>query len=205
MHPEHALGAHAFPPNTKLYRSRDLQADIDARDQATVRQYSSFAPSMAELLRGAEFRKADVLFDKEQTLDLGGVRVRMMAMGPSHTPGDAVFWIEPDAILVSGGVATTTLPVFAGFSSVSTWLQSLDRLEQLQPKRIVPGHGPLGDATMLATSKTFLTTIRARATELKKQGKTVDDTVRTIQDELKDRYAPNQIVNAVRTAYREAP
>jgi hypothetical protein len=58
---------------------------------------------------------------------------------------------------------------------------------------------------MLAKSKTFLTTVRARATELKKQGKTMDDTVRTIQDELKDRYAPNQMVNAVRTAYREAP
>jgi len=57
---------------------------------------------MADLLKGAEFRKADTTFDKEYLLDLGGVRVQM-AVGPTHTRGDTAFFIEPDGVLFSGG------------------------------------------------------------------------------------------------------
>ena len=205
FHPEHDLGAHAFPPNTKMYRSRDEQADIDEAGADITKRFASFSPDTAELLKGAEFRKADVLFDKEQTVDLGGVRVRMMAMGPNHTRGDTAFWIEPDGILVSGDVVMTTMPaVNATQSKISVWIQSLDRFEQLKPKRIVPSHGPMGGPEMITRWKTLLTTIRARATELKKQGKTVDETVMTIQDELQDKYPRNGMVGAIRAAYNEA-
>jgi glyoxylase-like metal-dependent hydrolase (beta-lactamase superfamily II) len=206
FHPEHDLGAHAFPPGTKMYRSRDQQADIDELGLQTAKQFSSFSPLTAELLQGADFRKADVLFDKEQTLDLGGVRVRMMAMGANHTRGDTAFWIEPDAILVSGDVAMTTMPQFSSaYSKLSTWLQSLDRFEQLKPKRVVPSHGPMGDAAMIERWKTLLTTVRTRAVELKKQGRSLDDATKTIQDELQDRYPRNGMTGAIRAAYNEAP
>ena len=206
FHPEHDLGAHAFPANTKMYRSRDQQSDVDELGAQTAKQFSGFSPLTAELLQGAEFRKADTIFDKEQTLDLGGVRVRMMAMGPNHTRGDTAFWIEPDAVLVSGDVVMSTLPQFSStYSKLSTWLQSLDRFEQLKPRRIVPSHGPMGDVAMIANWKTFLTAVRTRATDLKKQGKTLDETLKSIQDELQDKYARNGMAGAIRAAYNEAP
>src|SRR5262245_13938487 len=200
FHPEHDLGAHAFPANTKMYRSRDQQAEIDESGLDTAKRFASFSPLTAELLQGAEFRKADVLFDKEQTLDLGGVRVRMMAMGNNHTRGDTAFWIEPDGILVSGDVVMSTMPNIGGASKLSTWLQSLDRFEQLKPRRVVPSHGPMFDASTITSWKTFLTTVRARATDLKKQGKTLDDATKTIQDELQDKYDRNRMVSAIRAA-----
>jgi glyoxylase-like metal-dependent hydrolase (beta-lactamase superfamily II) len=99
----------------------------------------------------------------------------------------------------------TTLPGFGSpYSRLSTWMASLDRFEQLKPVRIIPAHGPMGDATMITRWKEYLTTIRTRATELKKQGKTLDETVATIQNELQDRYARNPIAGAVRAAYNEA-
>src|SRR5262245_58102639 len=95
FHPEHDLGAHAFPASTKMYRSRDQQSDIYELGAQTTKQFAGFSPLTGELLQGAEFRKANVVFDKEQTVDLGGVSVRMMAMGANHTRGDTAFWIEP--------------------------------------------------------------------------------------------------------------
>src|SRR4029450_4337160 len=91
------------------------------------------------------------------------------------------------------------------YSKLSTWLQSLNRFEQLKPVRIVPSHGPIGDASMIARWKTLMTTVQARAIELKKQGRTVDDTVKVIQDELQDRYPRNGLAGVVRAAYNEAP
>jgi glyoxylase-like metal-dependent hydrolase (beta-lactamase superfamily II) len=206
FHPEHDLGAGGFPANTKMLRSRDQQADIDEFGLQTAKQFAGFSPATAELLQGAEFRKADQLFDKELTIDLGGARVRLLAMGANHTRGDTAFWVEPDGVLISGDVVMTTLPQFGSpYSRLSTWLQSLDRFEQLKPKRIVPAHGPMGDTAMITRWKTFLMTVQSRATELKKQGRSLDDTVKVIQDELQDKYARNGMAGAIRAAYNEAP
>jgi glyoxylase-like metal-dependent hydrolase (beta-lactamase superfamily II) len=206
FHPEHDLGAGGFPANTKMVRSRDQQADIDEFGLETSKRFASFSPDTAELLKGAEFRKADQIFDKELTLDLGGARVRLMAMGPNHTRGDIAFWVEPDNVLLSGDIVMTTMPGFSSpYSKLSVWLQSLNRFEQLKPVRIVPSHGPIGDASMIVRWKTLMTTVQARATELKKQGRTLDDTVKMIQDELQDRYPRNGLAGAARAAYNEAP
>jgi glyoxylase-like metal-dependent hydrolase (beta-lactamase superfamily II) len=206
FHPEHDLGAGGFPASTKMIRSRDQQADIDEFGLDTVKRFASFSPDTAELLKGAEFRKADQFFDKELTLDLGGARVRLMAMGPNHTRGDIAFWIEPDNVLLSGDIVMTTMPGFSSpYSKLSVWLQSLSRFEQLKPVRIVPSHGPLGDASMITRWKTLMTTVQSRAAELKKQGRSLDDTVKMIQDELQDRYPRNGLAGVARAAYNEAP
>ncbi len=206
FHPEHDLGAGGLPASTKMIRSRDQQADIDEFGLDTVKRFASFSPDTAELLKGAEFRKADQFFDKELTLDLGGARVRLMAMGPNHTRGDIALWVEPDNVLLSGDIAMTTMPGFSSpYSKLSVWLQSLSRFEQLKPVRIVPSHGPLGDASMITRWKTLMTTVQSRAAELKKQGRSLDDTVKMIQDELQDRYPRNGLAGVARAAYNEAP
>jgi len=71
--------------------------------------------------------------------------------------------------------------------------------------RIIPSHGPLGDASMITRWKTLMTTVQSRAAELKKQGRTLDDTVKVIQDELQDRYPRNGLAGVARAAYNEAP
>jgi hypothetical protein len=47
--------------------------------------------------------------------------------------------------------------------------------------------------------------VQSRAGELKKQGRTQDDTVKVIQDELQDRYPRAQLAGVAAGAYREAP
>ena len=206
FHPEHDLGAGGFPANTKMIRSRDQQADIDEFGLETAKRFAGFSADTAELLKGAEYRKADQFFDKELTIDLGGARVRLMAMGPNHTRGDIAFWVEPDNVLFSGDIVMTTMPGFSSpYSKLSTWLQSLNRFDQLKPLRIVPSHGPMGDASMITRWKTLMTTVQARAAELKKQGRAVDDTVKVIQDELQDKYPRNGLAGVTRAAYNEAP
>lgn len=207
FHPEHDLGAAAFPAQTKMLRSRDQQADIDEFGLEMAKSFSKISPLHAELLQGAQFRKATSLFDKEETVDLGGgVRVRVLAMGANHTRGDTAFYIEPDGVLFSGDVLMTSLPAFRSpYSRVATWLASLDRFEKLQPKRIVPSHGPLGDLSMAGSYRSFLTAIRQKTAELKKQGRSVDETVKAVVEALKATYPDGDRVGlAARAAYNEA-
>ena len=73
VHPEHDLGAGGFPATTKMIRSKDQVDEIAASGLEMAKRFAGFSPLHAELLQGAEFRKADITFEKEHTLDLGGV------------------------------------------------------------------------------------------------------------------------------------
>src|SRR5262245_34642127 len=188
VHPEHDLGAAAFPPTTKLIRSRAQVDEIAASGLEMAKRFAAISPLHAELLQGAEFRKADIVFDQEHALDLGGVRVRIVAMGFNHTRGDTAMFVEPDAVLFSGDVSMKAAPAVGAGSTFATWIESQDRFAALKPVRVVPSHGPLGDASMIATNKRFLTTVQARAAELKKAGKTADEAVAAIQPEFEILY-----------------
>lgn len=156
VHPEHDLGAGAFPATTKMIRAESQVQEIADDGLAISERFKSMSPLNAELLKNAQFRKADVTFENSYDLDLGGVRVRMMAMGFNHTKGDTAFFIEPDAVLFSGDIVMTRLPNVTGPESrVQQWLSSLDTFERLKPKLIVPSHGPTGDVAMIAPYRAY--------------------------------------------------
>ena len=166
--------------------------------------------AIARVSEDAQFRKADIFFDREYTLDLGGVRVRMLSLGPTHTRGDTIIWVEGDRILFAGDVVMNrTFVAFASpYSSVKAWLADFDQLEPLRPVKVVPSHGPVGDASLIDAQRTMMTAIQSRAIELKRQAKSADETAQTVQAEFQAKYpdwaAPGRVGIIARTAYMEA-
>jgi glyoxylase-like metal-dependent hydrolase (beta-lactamase superfamily II) len=206
VHPEHDLGAGAFPPTTKMLRSKDQVDEIAASGLEMAKRFAGFSPLHAELLQGAEFRTADVVFEKTHTLDLGGVTVRLLAMGFNHTRGDTAAFVEPDRVLFSGDVSMVLLPSIGAGASLDQWLTSQDRFTALQPSRVVPSHGPTGDASVMTRTKAFVSTVQKRAAELKKAGKTVDEAVTALQVELEPTYGTSpRMAGPIRAAYNQAP
>jgi glyoxylase-like metal-dependent hydrolase (beta-lactamase superfamily II) len=210
FHPEHALGEPAFPATAKIIRARAQQQDIDEFGLALAKTFASRSPVTAELLKDVQFRKADIFFDREHTLDLGGVRVRILTLGPTHTRGDTIIWVEGDRVLFAGDVVMNrTFVAFASpYSSVKAWLADFDQLEALRPARIVPSHGRMGDSSLIDQQRTVMKAVQARAVELKGQGKSADETAQVVQTEFQAKYpdwtAPARIGVIARTAYLEA-
>ena len=204
VHPEHDMGAHVFPRTSKLIRSKDQLADIAAgTGTKLVPVFAQRSALNIELLAGAKHRDADITFDKEYTLDLGGVKAKICAMGLNHTAGDTVVLV--DGVLFSGDVAMKPQPSFANpQAKISHWLQSLDRLEAFKATQIVPSHGAFGGNDIIAGYRTYLTRIRDRAAELKKSGKSQDETIQTITDEMSAQYTDkSRLAGAIRAGYAE--
>jgi glyoxylase-like metal-dependent hydrolase (beta-lactamase superfamily II) len=156
VHPEHDLGAQAFPATVKMIRAETQVDEIAESGMTTTDLFRGMSPLNAELLKDAQFRKADITFKDTYDLDLGGVRVRLMAMGFNHTKGDTAFFVEPDAVLFAGDIVMMRLPNVTGPESrVKQWLSSLDTLEALKPTLIVPSHGPNGDVRMIAAYRAY--------------------------------------------------
>jgi len=206
VHPEHDMGAHAFPADSKLIRSRDQLEDIAAgAGMNLVPVFAQRSALNVELLEGAKHRDADIVFEKEYSLNLGGVTAKIFSMGTNHTHGDTVILV--DGVLFSGDVAMRPQPSFANpTAKISHWLDSLDRLQALKAKQLVPSHGAFGDNSIIDGYRTYLTRIRDRSAELKKAGKSQDETVQVITDEMAAQYPDkNRLAGAVRAGFNEAP
>jgi len=206
FHAEHILGESVFPQTARIIRSRAEQKDID--DFGVQPNFAARSPALADLVKDAQFRRADEFFDNEKTLDLGGVRARLMWYGGTHTNGDTLIFIEGENVLFAGDVIMNRR--FLGFnsasSSVRAWISSLEKVAPLRPATIVPSHGEMGDGSLIETNRVYLQSLRTRATELKRAGKTEDEAADTITAEYKSKY-PSWSGNAgaaARVAYKEA-
>jgi glyoxylase-like metal-dependent hydrolase (beta-lactamase superfamily II) len=208
VHPEHDLGAQAFPGTTTLIRSTDQVKDIAESGLQIAKVFANRSPIHAEMLKDANFRKADITFERDYDLDLGGVHAKLMAMGPNHTVGDTAIWIESERVLFSGDIAMHTQPIFASLhSSHRQWLASLDRLELLKPAIVVPSHGPTGDSTVFISDyRAYLMEVRDRTVAEKRAGRSIDQAVEAVTAAFGDR-APvkARLAGAIRVAYAEEP
>jgi glyoxylase-like metal-dependent hydrolase (beta-lactamase superfamily II) len=208
FHPEHDLGASAFPASTRMIRARAQVQDIAEFNLQLAGTFSKRSPVIADLLAGATYRAAEIVFEREHRLDLGGVHVRLIAVGPTHTRGDTVIFVDEDRVLFSGDVAMPALPaLISPSSSVRAWLEALAALSELGASRVVPSHGDLGDAQLMADYRRFLETVQRRAKELKAQGVSAAEAEKLITTELQPAYEgrqPGRIAAAARIAYAEA-
>lgn len=205
VHPEHDMGAHAFPADSKLIRSKTQLEDITAgAGMSLVPVFAARSDLNKELLQDAHHRKADIIFGDNYTLDLGGVKAQIRAMGTNHTHGDTVVLV--DGVLFAGDIAMKPQPSFTNpTATIAHWLQSLDQLEAMKPRKIVPSHGPMGGVEIIQGYRTYLTHIRDRAAELKKAGKNQDETIQAITDEMSAQYPDkNRLAGAIRAAWAEA-
>ena len=135
-----------FPPTAKYVNSTVQEAEFAQGGAQQIQNFSGRSPMTAELLKDATGRKADITFDRDYMLDLGGVRVRFLVVGPTHTRGDTGFFVEGDGVLFSGDVVMNKSFVAANqASSMKAWLAAFDTFEAMRPRTIVPAHGAVGD------------------------------------------------------------
>jgi glyoxylase-like metal-dependent hydrolase (beta-lactamase superfamily II) len=215
FHPEHDLGATAFPDDAEMVRWRAQQTEAEEQGAQMIERFSSFSAANAELLEGARLRDPDTLFDNEVRLDLGGVHVRVKGVGPNHTRGDTVMFVEEDRVLFTGDVVMSYFPsASAQAGSIDKWLANMTEFEALAPAVVVPAHGPLGDVELVRQYRDYLTAVRDATRAAKRQGQSVEQVQQALAPELAQRFTalapptgqPTGRINAaIQMAYRDAP
>lgn len=207
-HPEHTTGYAAFPPSAKYVNSRVQEAEFGENGMQMIRAFSGRSALTAELLKDAARRPADITFDSEYAIDLGGVRVRCLLVGPTHTRGDTGFFVEPDGVLFAGDVVMNESFVAAtAASSMKAWLAAFDTFEKLAPRTIVPAHGAVGPGSLIPANRAIMQAVRTRTLALKGEGRSADETAKLVQAEMQAQHPDwpraNGVAAASRSAYAE--
>jgi glyoxylase-like metal-dependent hydrolase (beta-lactamase superfamily II) len=82
------------------------------------------------------------VFERELTLFMGSLEVRLLHLGSGHTRGDTVAWIPSQGICFAGDLVEFDAGVYTGDAHLADWPATLDRLQALEPRQLVPGRGP---------------------------------------------------------------
>jgi len=209
FHPEHAAGEPGFPPGTILIRDAVQQREMEAHGQEMIDRFSTFSAQNKELLAGVVLRPPDITFDREATVDLGGVTARLLWFGGAHTKGDELTFVEPDSTLISGDVVQNkTMPgIFGDGGTPASWLAVLDKVAALNAVHILPDHSAPGDGSLVAEERVLISEIRTRALAFKSQGVSAEDAGKQISAALKTQHPDWPNTNAagfVKSVYAES-
>jgi len=123
----------------KIVAHEEVVEVIDERGEAILARMRTRNRDKA---KGTHVSTPDIAFKDKYTIDLGGIEVQALYLGPSHSPGDTQVWLPNEKLMIAGDIAfhERLLPVFDD-SDTAGWIETWQDFSALEPEVIVPGHG----------------------------------------------------------------
>ena len=82
-----------------------------------------------------------IVFEKDLTIRLGKVEVRLQQIGRGHTAGDTIAWLPDEGVVFSGDLVEYGATPYAGDAHFKDWPKTLDAVAALDASALVPGRG----------------------------------------------------------------
>lgn len=142
-HADHIYGLQAFKAvGATVLAHRSGQAYLNS-DTAQLRLVASREELFPWIDERTRLVGADRWLDADSSITLGGETFRIHHVGPAHTPEDLVVHAERAGVMFAGDLVFRGRVPFVGQADSRQWIASLGRLLEMNPRVIVPGHGPI--------------------------------------------------------------
>lgn len=170
-HGDHTAGNSVLP--------KDIQFVVHANSLAQLKKDSAAAVAAN---RPAVIVPPVAMTSDTETLDLGGISVRVRFLGRAHTGGDLMVEVPSEKLLfMSEAYLNRVFPAMRSAYGAE-WVRTIDRaLGLTNVERFIPGHGFIEDAAVsreeLVTFRTSLVAVMAEVKRLKAAGLTVEQAI----------------------------
>ena len=173
-HPDHHFGAIVF---------RRLGAKVIAHpDRSSLASEGGQDALLADwvrvvgldAMRGFEFADTpDRPVTGTDTVQLGGRTIFITHPGAAHSAGDLMIWLPGERILFAGDLLVEDGVTMVVDGNSGRLLRALERIDSLNPRIIVPGHGniPVRPAELVARTRGYITGLRHDMKTAIEQGK----------------------------------
>jgi glyoxylase-like metal-dependent hydrolase (beta-lactamase superfamily II) len=168
---EFVFGAGAFK-GAEIAAHRETVRLMKTRCQHCLELLS---PVLGEELRGTQLVMPTRVIEPGTRLSAAGVKLELLHFGWAATPGDLVVFL-PDSGVAFGGamVAAANVPRVRD-CDFEGWRAALARLKMLQIRSLVPGFGPIGDASAIEATDAYLAALDARVRALYRETSSLVD------------------------------
>jgi glyoxylase-like metal-dependent hydrolase (beta-lactamase superfamily II) len=141
-HAVRVLGASAYGAR-EIIASRETREMIGERGKEDMDSEIGRFPRLfrdVESIPGLTW--PTMTFDRELTVWMGKLEVRIIHVGAGHTRGDSIVWLPSEKVLFSGDLVEYNAGIYAGDAHLQEWPNTLEKLRALGPEKLVPGRGP---------------------------------------------------------------
>lgn len=92
---------------------------------------------------GVELVLPTTVFDDRYELDLDGTQIQMIHVGACHQVGDTIVHVPEEGVVFAGDIIFRDSTPMGWVGTYDACFKALDLIISLNPKVIVPGHGPV--------------------------------------------------------------
>jgi len=185
-HPDHFLGNQAFKNNSILALGSTI---------SNIKNEGAGFTDNLYLMVGDWMRGTDVLEPtgvvKPGTVDIGGHQLEILSYS-GHTSGDMAILDHKTGVLFSGDLIFHKRTLTTPHADIDKWLSTIDALEQLSFKVLVPGHGSIShDKLPLTEMKDYLVWLDSTFKEAAGNGLSMMDAMKIA---LPNRFSSNAML-----------
>lgn len=153
---------------------------------------------------GVELRPPTTLVDERLELEVDGIAVHLIHVGPAHTGGDLLVHLPRERVVFTGDVLFRLCTPIGWDGTQAQWLRALDAIVALDPAVVVPGHGPLCGLEGPREMKAYLEYVYGEAARGFADGLTAIEAAKRIDPGPYARWTePERMLSTVERAYRE--
>ena len=143
-HADHIYGLQAFQAAGARILAHPAGREYLNSDTARLRMEASRQELFPWIDEKTRLVPADRWLEAEDTVfRVGSYEFRIHHVGPAHTLEDLVVYVPKAGVLFAGDLVFRGRIPFVGQADSRQWIESLGRVLKLQPKLMVPGHGPV--------------------------------------------------------------
>jgi glyoxylase-like metal-dependent hydrolase (beta-lactamase superfamily II) len=152
----------------------------------------------------APHKLPDTTFSGRLTKRVGSKTIDLIEVGPAHTGGDAIVWVEADRTVFTGDILFIEGHPIVWAGPVGNWIAACEMIAALDAESIVPGHGPVTDARGVERVREYLVYVRDEARKRFDAGLGAFEAARSIAlDDFAGWGDAERIAVNVATLYRE--
>ncbi len=187
---QHWLGNAYFKPFGVVIIAHK-EADRVMREAGET-QLAANKTLLKEKAAGTNLVYPSELMDDSRELKIGDIVVQLIHFGRAHTPGDIVLWLPQQKIVFGGDlVFTDRMLAVIPIGDSNGWVQAFDKLMQIKPDIVVPGHGrSTTPEKARQDTHDYLVYLRAAAKKALDKGESLQDTVDSV-DQSQFKYLVN--------------
>jgi len=173
-HGDHTGGAPLFSPPANVIVHERVAKDWASWKPYQIKSWRKRFRERSGALKDVNPIDTVLSFSESMTLHLGGRTIALIYVDDPYNPGDIAVWLPQSRVMHAGfvGYIGRHPDIRPDYSHGTTagMLKQLEVLSVLQPKVMVPAHGPLGDAKDLHALTDYLLAARQKVRAMTAKG-----------------------------------
>ena len=183
-HGDHFTGNYFFK-GTVIGHEGTREAILKASVEQLKTRYKESDPESFSLLRRFKFRPPTITLSQRLTFHLGNHTFRLINF-PGHTPYQVAVFIPEEKVMFTSDNVFCRVQAWLPESVPYEWIDSLEKMAELEADILVPGHGAVCDRSYIPEMSAFIQAWIDTVSDAIKKGMSLEEA----QDKLNllDRY-----------------